>query len=194
VLITIVGSLMTLNALIGYFGAFRHKKVVLIVYLLLIWPILGVDVAVGFMSYHQRNDGNLMDELSVIWNTVDRQNIQDDYECCGFLWALDRPFIDSRCIGGINGTTTTNSTTNTATEITNTSEADDSTLQRRSLRHFKRQDIPTIDTEPYPGCVSTWGEDISNYLKACYIFAFSLIILLLSTFIIGILTTNHIYD
>ena len=176
---TTIGALMLIASLLGFFGAFLHKKKFLIGFLLLIWPAIAISVTDGFLAYKERNDGSFVNHLSSTWDSGNSQTfIQQQFQCCGFYWALDRPVPTDVCQGSVASLKTS----------------------FRSVigRLQKRQVVndPTIlpsTSQDLPGCIATWGDYISTYLQLTYVVAFSTIPLNLFAFIVGILATNHIY-
>ncbi|KAJ3299230.1 hypothetical protein HK104_009626, partial [Borealophlyctis nickersoniae] len=66
--ITIIGFAMTLIGLLGYLGAFAHKKAALGVYGVVIWPVVIGTIVVGYGAYKVVNDGRWNQELSGAWD------------------------------------------------------------------------------------------------------------------------------
>jgi hypothetical protein len=176
---TVVGSMMLLASVFGFMGALLHRKKLLILFLLFIWPCILVSIVTGFLAYKERNGGTFINRLSDSWDDGSSQPfIQNQFSCCGFLWGLDRPFVSDQCQGAI-GTRAVGLVQNLVPRLTKRQLADP------TLAPSADQDLP--------GCIATWGDYISTYLRLTYIVAFACIPLDLFAFIVGILATNHIY-
>ncbi len=177
---TAIGALMLIASILGFLGAFLHKKKLLISFLLLVWPAIAISITGGFLAYKERNDGSFVNHLSFTWDSGNSQTfIQEQFQCCGFYWALDRPVPSDSCQGSVASLTS------------------GASFRRVLGRLQKRQSVdPTIvpsTSQDLPGCIATWGDYISTYLQLTYVAAFSTIPLNLFAFIVGILATNHIY-
>ncbi|KAI9096904.1 hypothetical protein DFS34DRAFT_621862 [Phlyctochytrium arcticum] len=172
---TIVTGLMTLIGLIGFIGAFLHRKHVLSMYSCLLWPILATILVLGYLTFKDVHANDWTNRLSERWDmyATDAVLIQNGNSCCGFYSALDRPIASNTC----TATPAPSSLNNPA--------------------RFRRQ-FPPIPENPapedIPGCFESWEAYASKITKTIYICAFSSVPFILIIFIVGLLAANHIYD
>jgi hypothetical protein len=175
--ITVASALMAIAGFVGFLGAFTHKKVLLIFFVILVWPVMAGYIAVGYLAYGEVNSSQWENNLSKEWGLIggQRRLIQSEFKCCGFLSNLDRPYADAQCKGLVDSTPTTTSIV--------------SHLRRRQLSK------PTSENQAeIQGCRNPWFNFAGSYLRLSYIIGFVMIPLCLYIFVIGLLSANHIYD
>lgn len=219
-LLTAVSSLTILNTFLGYIGLLRHYKSILIAYLVFLWPLLLSYIAVGYLSYVANASSG--SSLSGVWgqlSDIQKESIQNQYVCCGFLSELDRVTSSQQC----NIIDTTSSSLVTKRELTNsiyqnyinsesTKVATVGINKRTPLKRntgngmleslgfqksinsdklMKRQSQGSLGL---PGCFLTWGRVSSDYLHILTNLGFTSIPFFALAFVIGVLSANHIYD
>ncbi|TPX57459.1 hypothetical protein PhCBS80983_g03809 [Powellomyces hirtus] len=188
-LVTVTSGLAACVGMIGFLGAFMHRKRIISIHSLLLWPILAGLIVTGYMSYNQLNNAKWNNYLSDKWVGIGDQKavVQDRYSCCGFYSSLDRPLGMGHCL---------------IPQFPDSAAASPSQPQQRMRSRAKRQtaiaaEIPTqpvIDPAAKAGCYKPWNSFATSFLRTIYISAFSCIPLVLFVFIVGLLAANHIYD
>ncbi|KAJ3166974.1 hypothetical protein HDU88_003063 [Geranomyces variabilis] len=166
-LYTITSALAVAVGLVGFLGAFTHRKNIISIHNLLLWPIMAGLIVAGYLSFHQRSDMKWRDYLSDKWDAFGSEKaiVQDQYACCGFYSSLDRPLNTDHC------------TIPPYVPIPSASTVS-----------------AVVDPATFPGCYEPWHDFTASYLEAIYISAFSCIPLIMFVFIVGLLAANHIYD
>ena len=69
---------MAIAGLLGYIGAFAHRKWAIGVHAVLLWPVLLGAIVLGFWGYKTLNNSALERNMSVKWDVIGdgRQLIQ----------------------------------------------------------------------------------------------------------------------
>ncbi|KAJ3005735.1 hypothetical protein HKX48_000493 [Thoreauomyces humboldtii] len=207
-LATVTGAVATCVGLVGFTGAFLHRKKVVSIHGLLLWPVVAGLVVTGYMAYNQLNNHTWDDYLSDKWNGYqnDRAYVQDQYNCCGYFSALDRPLYAGHC--ALSTTQTIIPTTPIARSLPPPPPPPSPPLRvARGSRtaHRRRQttnstttattnSTGSIDPAATDGCYLPWDSFSTSYLRGMYICAFACIPLVLFVFVVGLLAANHIYD
>ncbi|KAJ3043745.1 hypothetical protein HDV00_004151 [Rhizophlyctis rosea] len=153
--LTIVAAAMIVTGIIGFSGAFLHRKRLLTTHSMLLAPILIGLIVIGFMSFKQRNDIHWDREVAADWGELgdNRRVIQDlvcaalfqptkatcidqcheianmQFQCCGYFSSYDRPFVDDTCANYQDSTHA-------------------STLARRSSLWPRQNQVPNIPEVP----------------------------------------------
>ncbi|TPX71122.1 hypothetical protein SpCBS45565_g01248 [Spizellomyces sp. 'palustris'] len=189
-LITLTTALFASIGFVGFLGAFLHRKKLLTIYSILLWPVLGAALVAGYIAYKDVNGNEWSEQLSERWAVYGdrRADIQNKYACCGFYSALDRPILVDHCVLS-------------SAPLASTANAPN---PHRRNHLFKRQETPANaapllkqfarDPADIQGCYEPWNEFSRWILRMIYICAFSSIPFVLFVFIIGLLAANHIYD
>ncbi|KAI8824233.1 Tetraspanin family-domain-containing protein [Fimicolochytrium jonesii] len=208
-LLTLTSGALTIVGLVGFLGAFMHRKNILSIHSVLLWPILAGLIVLGYMAYNQLNTSAWDDFLTNKWDTLYDQRgfVQDKFNCCGFFSGLDRPLAVDHCVPP----------SPPAVNQVGAPSTSPQSKRRRQSRPAKRQvrlhevgqnvlqgqdtsSSPpgpasgTPDFASAPGCYMSWNDHASSFLRTTYICAFCGIPLLLFVFIVGLLASNHIYD
>ncbi|KAJ3052353.1 hypothetical protein HK097_006474 [Rhizophlyctis rosea] len=209
--LTIVGCGMIVTGLIGFAGAFLHKKRLLSTHSLLLAPVLVGLIVSGYIAYKQRHDVHWDREVAWGWGDLgeNRKVIQNSFQCCGYFSSYDRPYVDSTCANYQFA-----STHYTTRSLHERSSAHSIQLMARQgqlpgIPSFEPStsvpqtpnrendgsslDIPAAPA-PRPGCLNSWKNFAGKWLTIIYAFCFSMIPLSLVEFIVSILATNHVYD
>ncbi|KAJ3186225.1 hypothetical protein HDU85_007665 [Gaertneriomyces sp. JEL0708] len=66
-LMTMISGLATFVGLLGFLGAFLHRKGVISTYDILLWLVLGGCVAIGYMAFHDEHGSGYETRLSARW-------------------------------------------------------------------------------------------------------------------------------
>lgn len=202
VLLTTVASLTILNTLLGYIGLLRHYKPMLIAYLVFLWPLLVSYIAVGYLSYVANEYSG--STLSNVWDGFknnQKESIQNQFVCCGFLSELDRVALSDQC--NIIDTSSSSLVSKRGFEQSsglielNGKSTLSGLVAKRGLGVMARQSALAkrqTGSIGLPGCYLTWGKVSSDYLHTITNLGFSSIPFFAFSFIIGVLSINHIYD
>ncbi|KAI7873914.1 hypothetical protein K492DRAFT_154444 [Lichtheimia hyalospora FSU 10163] len=97
-LIAILGAIIVLAALLGIAGAFKHRKGIIVVYMIIVVIALVFQVVIGVKVYQK--GANTASYLAPLWSTGTnsfRETLQSEFECCGYNNAMDQPAITDTC-------------------------------------------------------------------------------------------------
>ncbi|KAJ3326966.1 hypothetical protein HDU76_012474 [Blyttiomyces sp. JEL0837] len=107
----VISVFVVLDGLVGFLGAFTHRKSLLVVFCILLWPALAGIIGPGYMAYKEVRAKNWENTLSSKWDSLvdSRNELQQKLDCCGFDSYLDRPFVSDQCPSLDNSTFTSGS-------------------------------------------------------------------------------------
>ena len=82
-ILTIGALFQTLLGLFGLYGALKHKKVFIAIYLLLIWPVTGLFMADGYLAYKESHSFQFQMANTNLWSQLGAGTaiIQKKVEC-----------------------------------------------------------------------------------------------------------------
>ncbi|KAI8918871.1 hypothetical protein BC831DRAFT_481988 [Entophlyctis helioformis] len=125
-------------SVIGFIGALSHRKPVLTLLMVCLWPLMVGYLYVGYESYRDLHSTQWDKSVNAIWtrNRDSRSLVQTQFHCCGFYSSFDRPFDDYQCQGFVN------STGRSSTRLSS------ALYTGTSIRLSKRQDLAV--PEPIP--------------------------------------------
>ncbi|KAF8948837.1 hypothetical protein BGZ46_005283 [Entomortierella lignicola] len=97
----LAGSILgIITALIGLVGTLRENRFWLSIYTILLWPVFGLYVSVGYIAF-RRSHARLRAHIKDEWiNTYDRDQriiVQQNLKCCGFQTPSWYAEYDLRC-------------------------------------------------------------------------------------------------
>ncbi|KAJ3393835.1 hypothetical protein HDU92_007472 [Lobulomyces angularis] len=145
ILLTVVSTLMALTGLIGFLGAFSHKKFILTFFVILNIPVFAGWVTLGYLTFKEVNSSEFEINISNQWNSYNAEKnlIQSKYGCCGYLSHFDRPFVNGRCHGFTN--------------------SENSILTKREVNgDVEKKPFQVVST---PACHNEWSRFVSKYLR-----------------------------
>ncbi|KAL2915325.1 hypothetical protein HK105_205190 [Polyrhizophydium stewartii] len=174
IILAITGAVQLVLGAIGYVGVFLHRKALLFLVMLMIWPLIAGYLYTGYTTYKTLHTSQWETVLSTNWDTY-----SDAYGCCGFLSEFDRPSPIGACSGFANGNTT--------------SAFKETQFEKRQTQPDATVPTQQGQTPVVPGCHDAWSSFSAQYLRITYIISFSIVPFAFIMFIILILGTNHLY-
>ncbi|KAF8978725.1 hypothetical protein BGZ46_006207 [Entomortierella lignicola] len=106
VYITLFGSALGIFcALLGLVGIFRESRLLLSFYSLLLWPVFGLYVSVGYIAFRRAKNhlrAHLRDEWVHGYTRKQRLIVQRNLKCCGYQDPTWFGEYDLRCFPMIN--------------------------------------------------------------------------------------------
>ncbi len=168
IIATALGASFTVLSCVGFVGVFMHKKTVMTIYALGMWPLIAMLMYVGFSSYKQHRD-NTLETLAGEWAAYGdegKNTLQTLLGCCGFNNILDAPSNLGKCMVIPSPPVI----------------IDDWTPPPQTLPDFS---IPGCSTQLFPFSTSVY-----EYL---YMSSFSTGLFCIILFTISLLTSNHFY-
>ena len=69
-ILTVGALFQTLLGLFGLYAALKHKKLMMAIYLLLIWPVGGLFMANGYLAYKEANSFQFQMVQSNLWTKL----------------------------------------------------------------------------------------------------------------------------
>ncbi len=70
ILLTTIAFLQTALGFLGFYAALRHKKVWMVVYLLLIWLVGAVLMVEGYFAYKEVNSFQFEANMNTLWTNL----------------------------------------------------------------------------------------------------------------------------
>ena len=184
-LLTSAAMLQLLTSMLGFYGAIRHQKYLLVAVMLFVWPIMGIYITSGYLTYKDAHSSKWDLRLSEHWDSYPVESIatiQDVFQCCGYLSHFDRPVAISTC----DAFGTASNSTTSGLQALDTSSRDETNPSASNITNTIYDDSP--------GCYSAWNAFSFQYLSILYIISFFMVPFCLIMFVTSILAANHIYN